>query len=129
MHQSWVSRVNQVDVRPSTRLSSDSLRSPTALAGHVIGPALAAIQQVIALGNQSLVQLAGEQGNALRSGVMPEPMAGHADLAAATGAQHVFIEVRPRLAVACSLYRCGHRASRSRTGESHHQTLACVHMY
>ena len=67
-----VSRVNQVDVRPSTRLSSDSLRSPTALAGHVIGPALAAIQQVIALGNQSLVQLAGEQGNALRYGVMPE---------------------------------------------------------
>jgi hypothetical protein len=33
-----------------------------------MGPALAAADQMLALGNQALVQLAGEHGDALRSG-------------------------------------------------------------
>jgi len=90
--------------------ASARLRCPTALAGHVVGPPLTAAQQVVALGNQAPVQLAGEEGDALRSRMVTEPMAGHADLAAAAGAQHVFIEVGPGLAVACSLNGCGHRA-------------------
>jgi len=52
--------------------ASARLRRPTPLAGHVVGPALTAVQQVIALGNQALVQLAGEQGDAFRPGVVPE---------------------------------------------------------
>ena len=64
---------------------SARLRRPTPLAGHVVGPALAAVQQVVTLGNQALMQLAGEQGNALRPSVMAKPVAGHADLAATTG--------------------------------------------
>jgi len=54
---------------------------------------------VFALGNQALVQPAGEQGDALRTGVVPEPVAGHAHLAAAAGAQHALIEVGQGLAV------------------------------
>jgi len=52
--------------------TSTHLRRPAPLAGHVIGPALAAANQVLALGNQALVQLAGEHRDALRSGVVPE---------------------------------------------------------
>jgi hypothetical protein len=48
--------------------ASAHLRRPAPLAGHVIGPALTAADQVLALGNQALVQLAGEHGDALRSG-------------------------------------------------------------
>ena len=70
---------------------SAHLRRPTPLANHVIGPPLTAADQVLALGDQAVVQLAGEHRDALRSGVVPEPVAGHADLAAATGAQHAFI--------------------------------------
>jgi hypothetical protein len=40
------------------------------LTGHVIGPALAAANQVLALGNLAAVQLAGEHGDALRFGVV-----------------------------------------------------------
>lgn len=39
--------------------NSPHRRRPAALADHVIGPPLTAAQQVITLGNQSLVQLAG----------------------------------------------------------------------
>ena len=49
------------------------------------------------LGQQSLVQLAGEHRDAVHPGVMPEPVAGHADLAAAGLEQHAFIEIRPVL--------------------------------
>ena len=76
------------------------LRRPASLAGHVVGPALAAADQVLALANQALVQLTGEQRDALGSGVVPKPVARHADLAATAGAEHDLIEVRPGLAVA-----------------------------
>ena len=45
-------------------------RRPAPLASHVVRPALAAVEQVFALGDQAMVQLAG-----------------HADLAAAAGAE------------------------------------------
>ena len=47
------------------------------------------------MGDQALVQVAGEQGDAVRAGVVAEQVAGHADLAAATGAEHVLIELGP----------------------------------
>ena len=47
------------------------------------------------MGDQALVQLAGEQGNAVHSSVVAEPMAGHADLAATAGFQDLLIEVGP----------------------------------
>jgi hypothetical protein len=43
------------------------------------------------------MQMAGEQGDAVRAGVMPEEVAGHADLAAAAGAEHVLIKPGPVL--------------------------------
>jgi len=76
---------------------SGHLGRPTAGAHHVVGPALAAAGEVIAKGDQALVQLTGEHWNAARAGVMAEPVAGHADLAAACLAQHVLRQVRPVL--------------------------------
>jgi len=55
---------------------------------------------VLALGNQALVQLTSEHGDAFRPGVVPESVAGHADLAATARTQHALIEVGPGLAVA-----------------------------
>jgi len=48
-------------------------------------------------GDQPLMQVAGEQRDAVGAGVVPEEMAGHADLAAAAGAEHVLIEPGPVL--------------------------------
>jgi len=52
---------------------------------------------VLAMGDQALVQVAGEQRDAVGAGVMPEKVAGHADLAAAAGEEHVLIELGPVL--------------------------------
>jgi hypothetical protein len=86
------------------RPASTHFWRPASLAGHVVGPALAAADQVLALGNQPLVQLTGEQRDALGSGVVPKSVARHADLAAAAGAEHLLIEIGPGLAV--TLRRC-----------------------
>ena len=51
--------------------------------------------QVLAMGDQVLMQMAGEQRDALRLRVMPEEVAGHADLAAAAGAEHRLIQPGP----------------------------------
>ena len=45
-------------------------------------PALTAANQVLAIADQALVHLAGEQGDAVEASVVAEPMAGHAHLAA-----------------------------------------------
>ena len=50
---------------------------------QVFCPAAAAVAEVLAVGNQPLVQVAGEQGDAVGAGVVAEEVAGHADLAAA----------------------------------------------
>jgi hypothetical protein len=46
------------------------------------------------------VQLAGEHRDAVRPGVVPEEVAGEADLAAAAGHQHLLIEIGPLLVAA-----------------------------
>jgi hypothetical protein len=75
---------------------SGHLRRPAPLTGHVISPALAAAGEVLAVSDQPLVQLAGEHWNAVHPSVVPEPVAGHADLAAAGFQQHLSIEVSQR---------------------------------
>lgn len=62
---------------------SGHLGRPALLTGHVIGPSLTAADQMLAMGDQPLVLLAGEQVDAVDPGVVPEPVAGHADLATA----------------------------------------------
>jgi len=76
---------------------SGHLRRPALLTCHVVGPALAAAGQVFAMDDQPLVQLAGEQRDAVHPGVVPKPVAGHADLATAGLEQHYLIEVGPLL--------------------------------
>jgi len=49
------------------------------------------------MGDQPLVQLAGEHRDAVHTGVMPEPVAGHADLAAAGLEEDALIEIGPLL--------------------------------
>ena len=50
---------------------------------------------MIAVADQALVQLAGEQGDAIDASVVAEPVAGHAHLAATAGFQDLLIEVGP----------------------------------
>ena len=51
--------------------------------------------EVITVADQPLMQLAGEQGNAIDTSVVAEPMAGDAHLAATAGEQDLLIEVGP----------------------------------
>jgi len=67
------------------------------MAVQVLGPAAAAVGEVLTVGDQALVQVAGEQRDAVGSRVVAEKMAGHADLAAAAGAEHLLIEPGPVL--------------------------------
>lgn len=46
---------------------------PSAWAHHFVSPAAAAAGQVFAMGDQPLVQLAGEHPDSVHPGVMPEP--------------------------------------------------------
>jgi hypothetical protein len=61
---------------------------------------LAAAGEVLPVGEQALVQLAGEHRNAVNPGVVAEPVAGHADLGAAAGHQRLLIEIGPLLVAA-----------------------------
>ena len=72
-------------------------RRPALPAHHVVGPALAAAGEVLAVGDEAVVQPAGEQRDAAGCSVVPEPVAGEADLAAATGLQHGLIQLGPGL--------------------------------
>lgn len=49
---------------------------------------------MLAVGDQFLVQLTGENRDAVHPGVVPEPVACHADLAAAGFQQGALIEIR-----------------------------------
>ena len=53
-------------------MCSGHLRRPALLPGHAVGPALAAAGQVLAMGDQPLVQLTGEHRDAVHPGVMPK---------------------------------------------------------
>ncbi len=67
-----------------------------ALPQHVDRPALAAAGEMLAMGDQALVQLAGQQGDAVDASVA-QSKAGLADLAAANLEQHDYIEIRSHL--------------------------------
>ena len=65
--------------------------------------------EVLAMGAQALVQVEAEQGDAVGSRLVPEEVAsnaGHADLAAAAGAEHVLIELGPVLRPIAVLCPC-----------------------
>ena len=64
---------------------------------QILGPAGVAVGEVIALADHALLQLSGEHRDAIHPGVVPKPVAGHADLAAAGLEQHRLIEVGPLL--------------------------------
>jgi hypothetical protein len=67
------------------------------MAAQVFCPAAAAVGEVLAMGDQSLVQVADEQRDAVRPWMVQEEMAGHADLTVAAGTEHVLIEPGPVL--------------------------------
>jgi hypothetical protein len=50
---------------------------------QVFSPAAAAVGEGLAMGNQTLVQVPGEQRDAVGAGVVAEEVAGHTDLVAA----------------------------------------------
>ena len=76
---------------------SRHLRLPVPPAAQVLHPTAAAAGEVLTMGDQALVQVAGQQWDAGGTRVMPEEMAGHADLVAAAGAEHFLIEPGPVL--------------------------------
>jgi len=53
--------------------------------------------EVIAMGDQALMQMAGQLGYAVGPWMVPEEVAGHADLTAAAGAEDRLIEPGPLL--------------------------------
>ena len=65
------------------------------LDGLPLRPAAAAVGEVFAVDDQALVHVAAEQQVAVGAGVVAEEVAGHADLAAAAGAEHGLIELGP----------------------------------
>ncbi len=79
------------------------------LRAMVFCPAAATVGELLAMGDQALVQLAGEQGDAVESRLVSEEMAGNAgneDLAAAAGAEHDQIEPGPVLRPIAMLCPC-----------------------
>ncbi|MCP9787938.1 hypothetical protein KBY99_02950 [Cyanobium sp. Maggiore-St4-Cus] len=72
-------------------------QEPSPDGGAGLLSAAAAVGEVLAMGDQALVQVAGEQRDAVRPRVMPKEMAGHTDLAAADGTEHRLIQPRPVL--------------------------------
>ena len=81
LHGAWAINYSIGDVHPQTPLPVQILR-----------PAAAAMGEVVPMGDLALMQMAGELGNAVRPWVVPEEVAGHADLPAAAGAEHCLIE-------------------------------------
>ena len=63
---------------------------------QILSPAVAAMGEVVAMGDQPLMQMAGQLRDAVRAWV-PEEVAGHADLPAAAGTQDRLIEPGPLL--------------------------------
>jgi len=93
----WIDAVQPV--RPGFAALSVHGRSSCAVrvTGHVVGPALAAAGEVLAVGDQALVQLAGQQRDAVHPRMVLKPVAGHADLAAPGGHQNLLIQEWPLL--------------------------------
>jgi len=62
------------------------------LRAQVLLPLAAAAGEVLTMGNQPLVQVAGEQRDAVSPRVLAKEMAAHADLVTAAGEEHILIE-------------------------------------
>jgi len=84
-----------------------------------------AAAEVLTLADQALMQLAAEQGDAARAGVMAKPVAGHADLAAAAGPEQIRWQIGPALAVSAHQ----HGYLRLRLPLRHADQPQCVRMY
>jgi hypothetical protein len=69
------------------------------------------------MGEQALVQLADELGDAVPPGVVAKPVAGRTDLAAAGPEQHAAVEIWPALDWAFKLHRQGCRPGKGDTYE------------
>jgi len=76
-------------------LCSSRFWRPTARACRLATPARATAGEVLALADQALVELAGEQGNLVVTEVMAKRAAGEADLLAAAGDQQGRIKQGP----------------------------------
>jgi len=85
------------DHRRASTFCSGDLGFPAAVAVQILRPALAAAGEVVAMGDQPLVLLAGEQGDGVGAWVVAEELAGHANLMAAAGAEHLLIQPGPVL--------------------------------
>ena len=73
------------EVVMTTAKTSRRLRRPAPLGCQILGPAGATVGEVITVADQTLVQLAGEQRNAIDASVVAEPVAGDAYLVAPAG--------------------------------------------
>jgi len=93
------------------------------MAVQVFCPAAAAVGEVLAMGNQALVKVTGEQRDAVGPRVVSEKMAGHADLAAAACAEHVLIEPGP------VFDRINAGGLQMGEGDRHHGDSWGVHLY
>jgi hypothetical protein len=62
---------------------------------QLLRPTAAAVGEVLAMGDQALVQVAARHRDAVGPGVVAEEVAGYARLAAAARDQHRLIEPRP----------------------------------
>jgi len=76
---------------------SRHFRRPTPLAVKILRPATASMGEVVAMGDQPLVQMAGQLRDAVGARMVPEEVAGHADLPATAGAKDRLIEPGPLL--------------------------------
>jgi hypothetical protein len=84
---------------------------------------------VITVANQPLVQLAGEQGDAIDARVVAEPVAGDAHLAATAGFQNLLVEVGPSVDRDLAGDGIVTQATRWNAGRGHSQRNAGVCLY
>ena len=101
----------RLGARALAQTPSSRLRCPPPPAVCLFGPPRAAVSDVVAMGDQPLMQMAGEQGNAVRRRMVPEEVAGEADLPASARAP-----VRPDPTRATPPRVRGGRAERGRGG-------------
>jgi hypothetical protein len=71
---------------------SRRFRRPGPLAVQVLRPSAAAVGEVLAMGDQALVQVAGKHRDAVGPGVVAEEVAGHTHLTAAAAELHRLID-------------------------------------
>ena len=77
----------------------------------------------------ALVQLAGEQEDAVQTSVVAEPVAGHAHLAATAGEQDLFVEVGLNVDGDLAGSRNATHGPGWNAGRGHSRCLAEAHLY